>query len=135
MMHSSAKQFQAILDIYADINPEIYLKLIGFNEELSEFHHVLWTLPFYQKIIQVSKNFNTTRYLFISDRNVSSSNLFFLYELSFSKFSFKGTHSIEKRIIDINENTEKFNECLKTVLESKEQEAIPFEIMNYTTLL
>lgn len=135
MIYSSAKQLQSILDIYADINPEIYLKLIGGDDDLSEFHHTLWTLPFYQKIVQSSKNFNTVKYLFISDRNVSSSNLFFLYELSFSKFSFKGTHSIEKRIIDINENTKKFNECLKTVLESKEQEGIPFEIVNYTTLL
>jgi len=135
MINSCEKQFQSILNIYSEVKPELYLKLLDTDEDLSEFHHTLWTLPFYQKIVQSSKNFNTTKYLFISDRNVSSSNLFFLYELSFSKLSLRGTYTIEKRIIDINENNKRFNECLGVVLTSQTQEYIPFEVVNYTTLL
>jgi hypothetical protein len=136
MIDLCERQFNIILEIYSEIKPELYLKLVGDNIDFVDFHHTLWELPFYQKIIYLSSNINTTKYLFVSDRNVSSSNLFFLYEISYSIFSLKGTFKIEKHIIDINENPTKFIKYLSIVLAStNEVDDVPEAVINYTIFL
>jgi len=135
MVFRSTEQFKVMLDLCEKDHPELYLKLLGKDDDLSEFHHELWKLPFYQKMVVSSKGFNTTKYLYISDKNCSSAFLFFIYELTYTKLSLKGTHNIEKKIIDIVEEPEKFRESLDTIFSNGLADDVPPAIWNYTILL
>jgi hypothetical protein len=43
------EQYNHIRDSLIDIKPEWSLNLISIDDDLTEFHHILWTLPFYKK--------------------------------------------------------------------------------------
>ena len=131
----SAKQFRVMMDICFHKYPELYIKFLGIDRDLTEFHHNLWSLPFYQKLVQSSKGINRTKYLYLSDRNCSQSSLFFIYELTYTKFSLKGTYNIEKKIIDIVDEPNKFRESLATIFDTEMANNVPSAIWNYTTLL
>ena len=128
-------EYTLLQELTGDHLPETYLKIVGKGNDLSEFHHDIWYLPFYQRLVEKSKNRNTTTYLYLSDKNVSSSNLFFIYEISISKFSLKGTHSIKKRILNIKDNLEDYRAALKHLIIDFPIENAPPAIWNYITLL
>lgn len=132
---TSVLQHGVLLDVINEDYPELFIKLVGTEQDLEEFHHELWKLPFYQKLVRIKTGFNTTKYLYLSDRNVSSSSLFFIYELSHSKLSLKGTYNIEKRIIDVKEKPEEFKKSLELIMLTDMANHVPSEIWNYTTLL
>ena len=135
MIFSSQLQFSILLDIIDTQYPELFIKLIGANDDLEEFHHTLWTLPFYQKLVVSNEGINTTKYLYLSDRNTSSSNLFFIYELTYSRFSLKCSCNMEKRIIDVKEDYKEFTESLEKIISSKCANHVPNSIWRYTALL
>ncbi len=135
MIMSSKLQHTVLLDICSDAHPELFLKLIGTDDDLEEFHHELWNLPFYQKLVQTSKNINTTKFLYLSDRLTNSSSLFYVYELSYSVLSLKGTYNIERRIIDIKENHKEFKNSLEQIINNDMANNVPSEIWNYLILL
>ena len=135
MIMTSKIQHTVLLDICDVEFPELFIKLVGTHNDLEEFHHELWKLPFYQKLVKSHDGFNTTKYLYLSDRNTSSSSLFFIYELSYSVLSLKGTYNIEKRIIDVKENHKEFKKSLELIMMTDMANHVPSEIWNYTTLL
>lgn len=135
MIFPSKLQFAILLDIIDTSYPELFIKLLGANDDLEEFHHTLWTLPFYQKLVVSNDWINTTKYLYLSDRNTSSSNLFFIYELTYSRFSLKGSYNMEKRIIDVKEDCKEFTESLEKIISSNRANHVPNSIWRYTALL
>lgn len=128
-------QYKIMMNVFKQSSPELYLKLLGTDVDIDEFHHILWKLPFYQKMIEISNGMNTTRYIYISDRNCSSNNLFFMYELTFKKYTIKGTHSIEKRIIDVCDDKLEYISMFNLIYGKKQANNVPTSIWNYATLL
>jgi len=135
LIPESQLEYALLQDIIGEYLPDLFLKIVGKADNLGEFHHDLWQLPFYQKLVEKSKNMNTTTYLYLSDKNVSSSNLFFIYEITVSKFSLKGTHSIEKRILNIKENLEEYRTSLKYIIIDNQAKNVSTELWNYTVSL
>ena len=95
------KQFEIIMQVLKTSKPELFLKLIGNDQDIYEFHHILWGLPFYRKLYLIKNGFNTLTYIYISDRNTPRSLLFHMYELKYKRLSIPGTFNIEKNIINI----------------------------------
>ncbi len=52
--YSLFEQYQNLLDSIIEVKPEWAINLISIDPNLTEFHHTLWTLPFYKKIYKLN---------------------------------------------------------------------------------
>jgi hypothetical protein len=130
------KQFDTMMSIYKKEFPEIFLKLINCRNDISEFHHTLWELPFYKKIIPVSNSLFSSKYIYISDRLAGSIKIFNLYELTYKKFRLNNTFAIEKRLIDATESNDIFVHYMSIAIKSESYDTkIPNELRHYVMTL
>ena len=130
------KQFDIMMSIYRKEFPEIFLKLINCRDDISEFHHTLWELPFYKKIIPISSSLFSSKYIYISDRLATSVKIFNLYELTYKKFRLNNTFAIEKRLIDEIETTDLFTQYLSLAIKPQSSNTkIPDELKYYVMTL
>jgi len=128
-------QFEIIMQVLKTSKPELFLKLLGSDQDIYEFHHILWDLPFYRKLYLIKNSFNTLTYIYISDRNTPRNLLFHMYELKYKKLSFPGSFNIEKNIIDIDISREKFKDYFQDIQYLEPEISITDDLINYISII
>ena len=111
-------EYKTLLKYAEKHRPEWYLKIIGDND-LDEFHHILWGLPFYKNLYKVEKPTflnRVTTYIQPYDESRYSIELFKFKVFKYRKNFLKGSYAIEKEIIDSREQPELFEKYVEIMM-------------------
>lgn len=86
-------QYKKIFSIFEKYSPELCLKIIDLDC-LNEFHHCIWSMPFFKKIFEIKQKdnfcYNEVLYGEITDRILSyDAHLFGINVWTYRKIKFK----------------------------------------------
>mgnify|MGYP004000312275 CR=1 FL=1 len=117
-----SKQYNIIFEMLEKQSPETCLRIIGSDDDLEEFHHILWCLPFYNSVYEISNKetmFNTHKiYCKIIDSDIHHRELFTICKLEVSKFLLHREWRIKKSIVNIRDDNE-FTYLFSLILNSE----------------
>jgi len=127
IMYSLQEQYDQLLSIAEQFKPEWYLQIL-FKGTLSEFHHHLWNLPFYKKIIKTKSGILTDEYISLIDGESNYHHLFKLLRVRYNKNPFCKYKIEKKTLICIDDS---FKETLEKIFtgEAVDLKNIPEKII------
>ena len=112
------EQYKVLFNIVEKHNPELCLKLI--TDELEEFHHILWEMPFIDKIYKVSSKESFFRkediFCQIKDSISYSTELLRMVKFTKTKKLFDKKWNIEKELVSIRSPSSEFVELFDKIL-------------------
>ena len=111
-------EYKTLLKYAEKHRPEWYLKIIGDND-LDEFHHILWELPFYKRLYKVEEPTfinRVTTYIQPTDKSMYSVELFRFKVFKYRKNWLKGSYAIEKEEVDSRKNPELFEKYVEMMM-------------------
>lgn len=121
---SLEEQYQFIMDTVEKYKPELCLKM--FTDDLDEFHHLLWTLPFYKQIYKVSETNGLFAkehiYCQVVDSQTNSIELFRIFKWTLTTRLLKGSWEVKREIVSIR--TDEFDTLFENMVAS---EPIPYK--------
>lgn len=118
------EQYKFLLSSTESTKPELYLKLICSEDDLSEFHHILWKLPYYNKVYHITTKqeiLNTTEiYCQIVDAENIYSELCKIIVWRMTKYRFSNSwttkkESISSKSMDFNPLFLKIMDCSNNI--------------------
>jgi hypothetical protein len=113
--------YKTLLKYSEKHRPEWYLKLIA-DDDLDEFHHILWELPFYKRLYKVkdpSLFDRTSVYIQPFDESLYHSELFKFRVFKYRKNLLKDSYVVEKSILTSADNKELFEEYVEKMMIEK----------------
>lgn len=117
--YSIQKQYKILMKYAEEYRPELFLKMI--TDDLFEFHHILWDMPFYKRIYQYNnKSFinSVSTYIQPIDGIMYGAEIMKFNIYHYRKNRIYGSFSIEKETINYNEKPELFESYVKYMMKN-----------------
>lgn len=123
-------QYKLLLKYSEKYRPELYLKIVGADDDLTEFHHTLWGLPFYKMSYEVGTTgfFNkTTTYIRLIDNQLGYSVEMYRFSVvKYTKNIFTKNETIVSEYVTcIDDDFEKYVELIFKDLKPVSFETLP----------
>jgi len=117
-INTRKQQYNILLECAEKYRPEWYLKII-IDNDLDEFHHILWELPFYKRMFKVDNPTflnRVTTYIQPTDQSRYYVELYNFKVFKYRKNILKGSYSVEQEIVTHQEQPELFEKYTKVMM-------------------